>query len=115
MGPAASRVHRNSVASTHIRCITTASLRANATLAFFLPCRLAMFIAHAFSQHHFTKRVSIVCAASYKSDRIIASPHREIWPILLLSPDWLSTGVRPRAAPTDRELWKRLGMSIVAT
>jgi hypothetical protein len=28
-------------------------------LAFLLPCRLAMFMAHAFSQHHFTTRVII--------------------------------------------------------
>jgi hypothetical protein len=28
-------------------------------LAFFLPRRFAMFIAHAFNQHHFTTRVII--------------------------------------------------------
>ncbi|AFL51211.1 hypothetical protein USDA257_c26370 [Sinorhizobium fredii USDA 257] len=43
--------------------MTTASLRANATLAFFLPRRFAMFIAHAFNQHHFTTRVIIDWAA----------------------------------------------------
>ncbi len=47
-----------------MRCMTTASLRANATLAFLLPCRLAMFIAQAFSQHHFTKRINMDWAAS---------------------------------------------------
>lgn len=54
MGQAASRVHRNSVPSTHIRCI-------------------------------------------------IASPHREIWPILLLSPDRSRSGAARRCA--DRPQW----------
>src|SRR5471032_2851797 len=34
---ACSRVHRNSVPSTQMRCITTASRRASATVAFFIP------------------------------------------------------------------------------
>ena len=34
---AASRVHRNSVPSTHMRCMITASRRASATIAFFNP------------------------------------------------------------------------------
>src|SRR5262249_34802615 len=37
---ACSRVHRNSVPSTHMRCMITASRRANATIAFFIPRRL---------------------------------------------------------------------------
>ena len=39
---ACSRVHRNSVPSTQMRCIITASRRARATIAFFIPRRLAM-------------------------------------------------------------------------
>jgi len=60
---ACSRVHRNSVPSTHIRCMITASRRARATIAFFIPRRLAICMAQALSQDHFFER-SILCAAS---------------------------------------------------
>src|SRR5271165_3082652 len=53
---ACSRVQRNSVPSTHMRCMITASRRANATIAFFIPRRLAICIAQAFSQDHFFER-----------------------------------------------------------
>ena len=48
-----SRVHRNSVPSTHMRCMTTASRRARATIAFFIPRRLAICMAQALSHDHF--------------------------------------------------------------
>jgi hypothetical protein len=47
-----------------------------------------MFIAQAFSQDHFFTRVSMTCAASYSSVRIIPSSQRETHPMHLLSPDW---------------------------
>jgi hypothetical protein len=50
---ACSRVHRNSVPSTQMRCMITASRRARATIAFFIPRRLAICMAHALSQDHF--------------------------------------------------------------
>jgi hypothetical protein len=50
---ACSRVHRNSVPSTHMRCMITASRRARATIAFFIPRRLAICIAQALSHDHF--------------------------------------------------------------
>ena len=50
---ACSRVHRNSVPSTQMRCMITASRRAKATIAFFVPRRLAICMAHALSQDHF--------------------------------------------------------------
>ena len=50
---ACSRVQRNSVPSTHMRCMITGSRRASATIAFFIPRRLAICIAQAFSQDHF--------------------------------------------------------------
>ena len=53
---AACRVHRNSVPSTHMRCMITASRRARATIAFFIPRRLAICIAQALSQDHFFDR-----------------------------------------------------------
>jgi hypothetical protein len=53
---ACSRVHRNSVPSTHMRCMITANRRARATIAFFIPRRLAICIAQALSQHHFFER-----------------------------------------------------------
>ena len=53
---ACSRVQRNSVPSTHMRCMITASRRASATIAFFIPRRLAICIAQALSQDHFFER-----------------------------------------------------------
>jgi hypothetical protein len=50
---ACSRVHRNSVPSTQMRCMITASRRARATIALFIPRRLAICMAHALSQDHF--------------------------------------------------------------
>jgi hypothetical protein len=60
----ASLVHRNSVPSTHMRCMITANRRASATIAFFIPRCLAIFIAQALSQDHFTVRTSMLWAAS---------------------------------------------------
>src|ERR1035437_7432544 len=53
---ASSRVQRNSVPSTHMRCMITASRRASATIAFFIPRRLAICIAQALSQDHLFER-----------------------------------------------------------
>ena len=50
---ACSLVQQNSVPSTHMRCMITASRRAKATIAFFIPRRLAICMAHALSQDHF--------------------------------------------------------------
>jgi hypothetical protein len=44
------------VRSTHMRCITTASLRAGATLAFFMPCRAANRSAQAVSVEKRTRQ-----------------------------------------------------------
>ena len=59
-----SRVQRNSVPSTHMRCMITANRRASATIAFFLPRCLATFIAQALSQDHFAECINMVWAAS---------------------------------------------------
>src|ERR1700716_1420197 len=59
----ASRVHRNSVSSTHMRCMITASRRARATIAFFIPRRRAICMAQALSHDHFFE-CSMLCAAS---------------------------------------------------
>src|SRR5262249_3892496 len=61
---ATSLVHRNSVPSTHTRCMITANRRASATIAFFIPRCLAIFIAQALSQDHFVERTSMIWAAS---------------------------------------------------
>jgi hypothetical protein len=53
---ACSLVQRNSVPSTHIRCMITANRRASATIAFFIPQRLAICIAQALSHDHFLER-----------------------------------------------------------
>ena len=51
-----SLVQRNSVPSTQMRCMITANRRASATIAFFIPRRLAICIAQALSQDHFFAR-----------------------------------------------------------
>src|SRR5215468_605164 len=56
---ATSLVHRNSVPSTQMRCMITANRRAIATIAFFIPRCLAIFIAQALSQDHFAERRSM--------------------------------------------------------
>ena len=47
------RVQQNSVPSTQMRCMMTAKRRASATIAFFMPRRLAICIAQALSHDHF--------------------------------------------------------------
>src|SRR5476649_1170597 len=61
---ACSRVQRNSLPSTHMRCRITANRRASATIAFFIPRCLAIFMAQALSQDHLLVRVNMTCAAS---------------------------------------------------
>ena len=53
---ACSRVQWNSVPSTHMRCMITANRRARASIAFFIPLRLAICIAQALCQDHFFDR-----------------------------------------------------------
>jgi len=59
-----SRAQRNSVPSTQMRCMITANRRASATIAFFIPRCLAIFIAQALSQDHFVERTNRIWAAS---------------------------------------------------
>ena len=61
---ATSLVQRNSVPSTHMRCMMMASRRASATIAFFIPRRLAICIAQALIQDHLVERTSRIWAAS---------------------------------------------------
>src|SRR5471032_266556 len=82
---ACSRVHRNSVPSTQMRCMITASRRARATIAFFIPRRLAICMAHALSQDHFLECI-MLCAASKSITRIISSPQRDILQLQSFSP-----------------------------
>ena len=58
------RVQRNSVPSLQMRCMITAKRRASATIAFFMPRRLAICIAQALSQDHCVERISRIWAAS---------------------------------------------------
>ena len=58
-----SLAHRT-VPSTQMRCRITAKRRARATIAFFMPRRLAICIAQASSHHHLLVRVSMTWAAS---------------------------------------------------
>jgi hypothetical protein len=61
---AASLVQRNSVPSTQMRCMMTAKRRASATIALFMPRRLAICIAQALSHDHRVERISMLWAAS---------------------------------------------------
>ena len=61
---ASSLVQRKVVPPTQMRCMTTANRRANATIAFFMPRRLAICIAQALSQDHRFERTSRIWAAS---------------------------------------------------
>jgi len=61
---AASLVQRNSVPSTQRRCMTTAKRRASATIALFMPRRLAICIAQALRHDHRVERTSMLWAAS---------------------------------------------------
>ncbi len=80
---------RKSVSSRHMRCSTIASLRATATSAFCMPRRLATASPQTFSEDHRPRGlVSSTSAASYSAARIIVSPHFEIRPIRIVSPDW---------------------------
>ena len=67
---ACSLVQQNSVPSTHMRCMITASRRAKATIAFFIPRRLAICMAHALSQDHFFECImpAAVRAARYSCE-----------------------------------------------
>ena len=60
----ASLLQRNSVPSSQMRCMMTARRRASATIAFFMPRRLAICIAQALSQDHCVERTSMIWAAS---------------------------------------------------
>src|SRR5262249_17016149 len=50
--------------STQMRCRITANRRASATMALFMPRRLAICIAQALSQDHLVERTSMLWAAS---------------------------------------------------
>jgi hypothetical protein len=52
------------VPSTQMRCRITANRRASATMALFIPRRLAIYIAQALSQDHLVERTSMLWAAS---------------------------------------------------
>jgi len=57
--------------AARMRCMITASLRATAIFAFFMPLRLASRTPQAFSADHFSTRVSSVPAAC--AHRLIAT------------------------------------------
>src|SRR3954466_1476168 len=84
---AAARPQRKVVPSTHMRWRITASLRASATFARFMPRRLATSSAQRLRAEKRTARVSRMCAASYRAVRTITSPTRLTAPVTSVSPD----------------------------
>lgn len=63
-----------------MRCMTTASLRATAILAFFRVLRFAIHAPQALIDVHWQDRVSITCAAVKSAVRVNASPDRLMRP-----------------------------------
>src|SRR6516225_5126413 len=61
--PATSLVHRNSVPSTHMRCMITASRRASATIAFFIPGPWASLSPRPSTHTFSTEPTSWLCPA----------------------------------------------------
>lgn len=103
VGDHAAAPHQNGVASRHMRCITTASLRATAIFAFFRLLRCAILIPHDLIEVHWRDRVNITCAAVKRAVRVNPSPERLMRPRTSVSPDWYCRGVKPRCAPTSLE------------
>src|SRR4051794_2407296 len=104
----------NGVPSTSMRCITTESFLARATLALRMPARLARRAAQLFSAEPFTGRVRMMLAASYSAVRPLASPILLMRPVTSVSPDWFFLGVGPKWAPTAFEERTRSGSSTAA-
>src|SRR5262245_1554603 len=107
-------VHRNSLASAHIRCMITAIRRATATIARFISRWRAIFMPQALSHDHLMVQVSMTWAGSNSVVQTIAFPHFEMLPIRTISPDWCRRGVKPNTAPTALEFLKRAATSTVA-
>ena len=83
-------------------------------MAFCRPRRLATFIAQAFSHDHFCHAGQHAPEPPHRA--ALASCRRRTGRCVrsrLLSPDWLSTGVNPRAGPTALEFLNRAGTSMV--
>src|SRR5258708_29670473 len=66
---AAAAAKLNGLASTSMRCMMTASLRASATFAVFMPARLAILAAQLLRFDPLTGRVRMTWAASYRAVR----------------------------------------------
>src|SRR3954454_12676820 len=106
---ASSLPKRNSLPSSHMRCKTTASFLASATVARFMPRRLATSMAQRFNAENRPERVKMTFAASYNATRTVPSPTLLIPPVTSVSPDWYFLGVRPKWAPTARDRRNRAG------
>jgi hypothetical protein len=112
----ASRVQRNSVPSTQMRCKITASRRARATTAFFMPRCLAICIAQALSQDHLVERNSMprCCGVllyhqAVPSHQIRNQKHMKSQNVLQMVG---AVGIEPTSSPVRRErsghgLWTR--------
>ena len=64
LSSASAAENRNSLPSSHIRCMITASFRATATTARLWPRLAAIRIPHALTVHHCFERTSMALAAS---------------------------------------------------
>jgi hypothetical protein len=107
---AISRLQRNSVPSTQMRCRITANRRARTTIAFFIPRRLAICIAQALSHNHFFEH-ALGCFVEHEPHYLVAAARYSAATIDLAR---LILGARQSKHRSDLDLRKRAGTSTVA-
>ena len=78
---AVSLLHRNSVPSIHMRCMITANRRSSATIAFFIPRRLAICIAQALSHDHFWTHHDLGCFVEQRPHHPVTTARYSAAPI----------------------------------
>src|SRR5262245_35546940 len=95
---ACSRVQRNSVPSTHMRCMITANRRARATIAFFIPRRLTICIAQALSQDHRPQH-ALSCFVEHDPHHLISAAWIELVFVEMAGPETAAAAMsKARAA-----------------
>jgi hypothetical protein len=112
MAAASFLVQRNSVPSTHMRCMMTANRRATATIARFMPRWRAIFMPQALSHDHLRLWVIRTRAASNNVSRIRACPHFEMPPIRSISPDCCRHSVRPGRHRPPKGAFSLCGLAV---
>ena len=100
--------------STHMRCRTTAILRATATMARRRPLVFISRTPQAFRLRPGDRAHQHGVGGRVEGRAHVGVAGVEMRPGLSFSPDWKRLGVSPKWAPTVRELLKRAGSSTAA-